>query len=295
MSRPGQTRRCAGPELNKRALESLIKAGCFDYTGINRAQMLGIYDTLLDAESRQRKVRSTGQISLFDSAFGNSAATRHDYPDVPPFSYEEMLRQEREMTGVYLSGHPLEKYQSALKRLPDNTAAILEEIEESNGLGMDGKKVRIGGLLVQASAKITKKGDQMGYLTLEDLTGQIECMAFPKVYRTFQPLLQEDQPVILSGRLSVREDEEPRIIVEAVEPLIKQEPIYSKLYIRVCAPQRAEAERILAAHPGKIPVYLNDPVENKTFRAPESLWIKDDIGLLRDLHALLGTENVRLV
>ncbi len=288
-------RRCAGPELNKRALESLIKAGCFDYTGINRAQMLGIYDTLLDAESRQRKVRSTGQLSLFDSAFGNSAATRHDYPDVPPFSYEEMLRQEREMTGVYLSGHPLEKYQSALKRLPDNTAAILEEIEESNGLNMDGKKVRIGGLLVQASAKITKKGDQMGYLTLEDLTGQIECMAFPKVYRTFQPLLQEDQPVILSGRLSVREDEEPRIIVEAAEPLMKQEPIYSKLYIRVRAPQRAEAERILAAHPGKIPVYLNDPVENKTFRAPESLWIKDDISLLRDLNALLGTENVRLV
>ncbi len=289
-------RRCAGPELNKRALESLIKAGCFDYTGINRAPMLGIYDTLLDAESRQRKVRSTGQLSLFDSAFGNTAAVvQEDYPDIPPFSYEEMLRQERDMTGVYLSGHPLEKYKSALKCLPDNTAAILESMDVSDSLAMDGRKVRIGGLLVQVDAKITKKGDQMAYMTLEDLTGQIECLAFPKVYRTFQPLLQADQPVILSGRLSAREDEDPRIVVESVEPLIKHESIQGKLYIRVRSSQRTRTEQLLSLYPGKIPVYLNDPDQNKTFRAPESLWVNDDIALFTKLEELLGPANVRLV
>ena len=286
-------RRCAGPELNKRALESLIKAGCFDYTGVNRAPMLAIHDSLLDAESRQRKVRSTGQLSLFDSAFGISAsATQNQYPDTTPFSYEDMLRQEREMTGVYLSGHPLEKYAPALKRLPDNTATILELSESGNG---DGKKVRLGGLLVQVETKITKKGDQMAYLTLEDLTGQIECLAFPRIYQSFQPLLQEDQPVIISGRLSVREDEAPRIVVDSAEPLLKQAELIQKLYLRVRADRRGKVEKLLAGHPGRIPVYLNVPEENKTYRAPESLWVADDLQLMSDLTALLGSDNVRLV
>ena len=294
-------RRCAGPELNKRALESLIKAGCFDYTGINRAAMLAVYDTLLDTESRQRKVRSTGQLSLFDSAFGvTPAASRNEYPDVTPYTYEEMLKQEREMTGVYLSGHPLQKYEAALKRLPASTSTIFDQAAENDGLGLDGKKVRLGGLLADVSTKLTKKGDQMAYLTLEDLTGQIECLAFPRVYQAYQSLLQADQPVILSGRLSVREDEAPKVIVETAEPLLKQEeqspgPSQGKLYLRLSSDQRELAEAILLKYPGKIPVYLNDRSLNKTFRAPESMWITDAPGLIAELESLLGQENVKLV
>ena len=294
-------RRCAGPELNKRALESLIKAGCFDYTGVNRASMLAVYDSLLDAESRQRKVRSTGQLSLFDTSFGVlPASEREDYPDTPLFSYEDMLRQEREMTGVYLSGHPLEKYRSALKQLPDNTASVFEQNDNDESLSMDGKKARMGGLITQVDTKITKNGDQMAYLNLEDLTGQIECLAFPRVYRTFQPLLKADQPVILSGRLSAREDEEPRLIVESAEPLVKKEETQvsnkpAKLYLRLHQNQRAETELLLARYHGSIPVYLNDPDISKTFRAPESLWISRSKELIDKLEFLLGAENVRLV
>ena len=295
-------RRCAGPDLNKRALECLIKAGCFDYTGVNRAPMLALYNTLLDAESRQRKARSAGQISLFDGAFAAvPAAGRDDYPQVPPFAYEDLLSQEREVTGVYLSGHPLEKYKGALRLLPDNTAGIAELTSDEQDLSADGRRIRMGGLLVQADTKVTKKGDQMAYLTLEDLTGQIECLAFPRVYRTWQNLLQVDQPVILSGRLSVREDEAPRLIVEAAEPLIKQAenntpaPTAGKLYLRVRAAQRPAIERLLESAPGRIPVILNDPDTGKTYRAPDSLHVDDSPGLLGDLEALLGPENVKLV
>ena len=140
----------------------------------------------------------------------------------------------------------------------------------------------------------------MAYLNLEDLTGQIECLAFPRVYRTFQPLLKADQPVILSGRLSAREDEEPRLIVESAEPLVKKEETQvsnkpAKLYLRLHQNQRAETELLLARYHGSIPVYLNDPDISKTFRAPESLWISRSKELIDKLEFLLGAENVRLV
>ena len=246
-------------------------------------------------------MRSTGQISLFDSAFGGAAAAGHDeYPDVPPFSYEDMLRQEREMTGVYLSGHPLEKYRSALRMLPDNTATILEQTSDGENLSLDGKRVRLGGHLADVETKITKKGEQMAYLTLEDLTGQIECLAFPRVYHTYQALLQQDQPVILSGRLSVREEEAPRVVVDAAEPLIKrkEKPAASaagKLFIRLPGARRQEAEKLLGRYPGRVPVYLNDTTLNKTFRAPETLWVTAGRELLSELESRFGSDNVKLV
>ena len=294
-------RRCAGPDMNKRALECMIMAGCFDTFGINRAPLLALYDTLLDAETRQRRVRSSGQISLFDSAFGVvPAAGQDDYPDVPPFAYEDLLKQEREVTGVYLSGHPLEKYRSALRSLPDDTASVMELASDENSMSADGKRIRMGGLITQADVKVTRKGDPMAYLTLEDLTGQIECLAFPRVYRTYQSLLQIDRPVILSGRLSIREDEAPRLVVDAAEPLLKKEETVPqtarhKLYIRVREPQRKEAEAMLMDYPGRIPVYLYDPDTKKTYLAPDTMRVSGHPDQLLALETLLGTDNVKMV
>ncbi len=287
-------RRCAGPEINKRALECLIKAGCFDCFSVNRASLLALYDTLLDAEARQRKTRSTGQISLFDSGV-SLAAGRDEYPEVPALSYEDMLRQEREVTGVYLSGHPLAKYEEALRKMPDSSADV-EEWTAGDALS-DGKKVRVGGLLSRVETKVTKKGDMMAYLTLEDLTGQLECLVFPRIYQTYQPLLQQDQPVILNGRVSVREDEEPRVIVDSAEPLVQKAPVarQSRLYLKVRQSQRRDTELLLTKYHGTVPVYYHDPDTKKTYLAPETLWIAPSDPLLNGLNQLLGPDQVRLV
>ena len=303
-------RRCAGQDLSKRALESLIKAGCFDMCGVERARLLAVYDTALDTENRQHRVRVSGQVSLFDSAFvGSTAAFVTDsYPELPPFPYEELLRQEKEMTGVYLSGHPLDKYDEELKSLPNDMRQISEWMEAPDGgAGADGRRVRIGGIILEEKAKATKKGGMMCVMTLEDRTGQIECLLFQRAYEQYSALIRVDQPVILSGRLSVREEEDPKLVVESVEPLRQTDrkkrmsdleiarAASVRLYLRLDDGRRQEAQRILVKYPGNTPVYLSDPATRATYLCPRSIWVKDSQELTDALTEAFGPENVRFV
>ncbi len=287
-------RRMAGGDMNKRALESLIKAGCFDYCGVNRARLLAGYEGLLDAGARQRKRQSTGQLSLFDGGFGiDAAAQKEDYPQAFPISDEDRLRQEREVTGVYLSGHPLAAYRAALRALPDSTASIAELVGDDGSLNADGQHIRMGGLLTQADVKSTKKGDTMAYLTLEDMTGQIECLVFPRVFQLCQGLLRVDQPVILSGRLSLREGEAPKLIVMSAEPLLKTADRPHKLYLRARSAEWQSLTPLLSQYHGDVAVYVNDPETGVTCRAPEALWTDGSPALLQALRARLGNDNVK--
>ena len=138
--------RCARTDLSKKAVESLIMAGCFDSPEAHRAQLLTVYEGAMDGESRSRRNNVDGQISLFDLNIGEAPALRRDYPKIPPYPVQELLRQEKEVTGVYLSGHPLNAYTEALHRLPLDTAKIrVWTEEEDSGLSHDGAKARMGG------------------------------------------------------------------------------------------------------------------------------------------------------
>ncbi len=209
-------------ECNKRVVESLIKAGAFDSTGANRMQLLAVYESAMDATISRRKANVDGQLSLFDMAFGDAPVIEETrtLPILADFPSRQKLAMEKEISGVYITGHPLDDYRETLQKLPFSTAQLdgIEE-REDHGMEMDGMFVEMGGILTEVKGKATKKGAYMGFITIEDLTGQIECLVFPKVYEKYQAMMAVDDLVVLSGKLSIREDEAPKLLVDTLTPL----------------------------------------------------------------------------
>ena len=329
-------RRIDTSECNKRVVESLIKAGAFDGMGGNRPQLLAVFESAMDANSSLRKQTVDGQISLFDMAFGGAPLVQenHTLPNLPDYPLRQRLALEKEIAGVYITGHPLDDYRDVLGKLPFSTAD-LDGLEEraDRGLSLDGQIVDMGGILTEVKGKATKKGAYMGFITLEDLTGQIECLVFPKVYERYQGMMAVDDLVVLHGRLSIREEEAPKLLVEKLIPLEAWHPEESapaatmgpstarpvpppkrhtseapkltdaqaaakaprKLYLRLNRPQMDAASSTLSLYPGSVPVYLHLPAEKMTLLAPKTGWCDASDGCLNRLNALLGAENVKLL
>ena len=329
-------RRIDTSECNKRVVESLIKAGAFDGMGGNRPQLLAVFESAMDANSSLRKQTVDGQISLFDMAFVGAPLVQenHTLPNLPDYPLRQRLALEKEIAGVYITGHPLDDYRDVLGKLPFSTADLdgLEE-REDRGLSLDGQIVDMGGILTEVKGKATKKGAYMGFITLEDLTGQIECLVFPKVYERYQGMMAVDDLVVLHGRLSIREEEAPKLLVEKLIPLEAWHPEESapaapmgqstarpvpppkrhaseapkltdaqaaakaprKLYLRLNRPQMDAASSTLSLYPGSVPVYLHLPAEKMTLLAPRTGWCDASDGCLNRLNALLGAENVKLL
>lgn len=302
-------RRMGGEDVNKRAVESLIKAGCFDQLGAKRVQCIAVYESAMDSQTNQRKQNVTGQVSFFD--FGQSGEEMHTqetYPPLKEFPLKELLAQEKEMTGVYCSAHPLDEYAEYLKHLSFNTAAMNELAEqEDKGLSADGRRVSMGGIIAQAHSKATKKGAMMGFLTLEDQTGQVECLLFPKVYDRYSRSIAADQPVLITGRLSIREEEDPKLIVDTIEPLVIPKTLDTrtdaqiardakiKLYVRIRREQFAVVQEVLQRMPGDIPVYLHIPAEKLTLLAPREMWVDDALDARATLMSEIDEENLKVV
>ena len=329
-------RRIDTSECNKRVVESLIKAGAFDGMGGNRPQLMAVFESAMDANSSLRKQTVDGQISLFDMAFGGAPLVQenHTLPNLPDYPLRQRLALEKEIAGVYITGHPLDDYRDVLGKLPFSTADLdgLEE-REDRGLSLDGQIVDMGGILTEVKGKATKKGAYMGFITLEDLTGQIECLVFPKVYERYQGMMAVDDLVVLHGRLSIREEEAPKLLVEKLIPLEAWHPEESapaapmgpstarpvpppkrhtseapkltdaqaaakaprKLYLRLNRPQMDAVSSTLSLYPGSVPVYLHLPAEKMTLLAPKTGWCDASDGCLNRLNALLGAENVKLL
>ena len=245
-------RRIDTSECNKRVVESLIKAGAFDGMGGNRPQLLAVFESAMDANSSLRKQTVDGQISLFDMAFGGAPLVQenHTLPNLPDYPLRQRLALEKEIAGVYITGHPLDDYRDVLGKLPFSTADLdgLEE-REDRGLSLDGQIVDMGGILTEVKGKATKKGAYMGFITLEDLTGQIECLVFPKVYERYQGMMAVDDLVVLHGRLSIREEEAPKLLVEKLIPLEAWHPEESPPPRRWGRAPRAPCRRRSATHP----------------------------------------------
>ena len=324
-------RRIDTGECNKRVVENLIRAGAFDYTGALRPQMLAVYESAMDASISRRKQNVDGQLSLFDMAFGGEALVteQEELPSLPDFPLRTRLAMEKEVSGVYITGHPLDDYRDALDELSFSTADLegLDE-REDHGMELDGRAVEMGGILTEVKGKATKKGAYMGFITLEDLTGQIECLVFPKVYERYQGMLAADDLVVLSGKLSIREEESPKLLVDRVTPLeewkVQSAPRQAdrpapapapahhkpeaprltdaqaaqqarrKLYLRLSRPQMDRATAMLALHPGSVPVYMHLPEEKITLLAPRLSWCDATDNCLARLSELLGADNVKL-
>ena len=320
--------RVTGGELNKKGVESLIRCGALDELPGNRNQKLHVYERAMDGVSRSQKSVVAGQLSLFGLADGALDAPPPPMPNLPPLDKRQLLQMEKETTGVYISGHPLDAYADQLGKLTVN-ARFLESLAEEtadHGMGWDQKPVRMGGIIAEKKMKATRSGSMMAFVQLEDMYGVTEVLVFPKVYEREAAKLVEDAPVVMAGKLSVREDESPKLLLDRVAPLSDMEALDAprrggyapaptvdeygaplpdtgydrapvrasrRLYLKLTADQREEALRILAETPGGICVMLYMADEKKTYQAPREYWVDEgyDFGALANL---LGADNIVL-
>ena len=203
-------------EVNKRAVENLIKAGACDCLDGNRQQMINVYSIVLDNLANEKKKSMSGQMTLFDFA---SEEEKMDYeirlPDLPEFSKEIKLGFEKEVLGIYLSGHPLEDYEGKWRK---NISAVTSDFmldEETNEVKVkDNESVMVGGMIVEKTIKYTKNNKTMAFLTLEDLLGTVEVIVFPNNYDKYHHLLNEDEKVFIRGHANVEEDKNGKLICD---------------------------------------------------------------------------------
>ncbi|MBQ6858186.1 MAG: hypothetical protein IJO02_02035, partial [Clostridia bacterium] len=301
--------------VNKRVVESLILAGAFDCTGANRAQLMAVYEAALDGANRTRRSNIAGQMSLFGD--GMLEDVNPPLPKIPDFPLRTRLSHEKAVTGLYITGHPLSDYTTSLSRMSMDTAKLAELLEgPDHGLSSDGLRVQMGGMLTEVRQKATKAGNLMGFVTLEDLTGTIESLVFPKVLERVSPDLAPDTAVILTGRLSIREDDDVKLLLDSVEPLLTNaESIEAEkngvitaapaaaqtllpgntLYLRLPSDSAVQmVSPVLARHRGDKPVVLYIESSGVKLRAPRELHIAPTKALMDELIGMLGAKNVVL-
>lgn len=282
-------------QVNKKVLESLIKSGALDTLGMHRAQMLGNMPRVLEWAQRQQADRQQGQISLFGGVTTDIAATAPAVEPVATWLESEQLTYEKEALGFYISSHPLIAVQPQLRRLVTATSQTLAEMQGEH-------TVTVGGLITQHRVQMTKNGDRMAFLTLEDLYGSLEIIVFPETYRQSLAACESEEPVIIWGK-SEGDGAEGRLIAQRLLPL--KDAIacgdFRRLMLTV-SPQHERAtltqvQALLAAAPGACNVLLHlhfPDGERVLLRATERLNVAPSLELLVGLEGLLGTENVRV-
>ncbi|KGK87330.1 DNA polymerase III subunit alpha [Clostridium sp. HMP27] len=295
--------------INKRAVESLIKAGALDSFGVYRSRLLAVHEKVMDGINGDKKKNIQGQINLF-SDFGDEQIDPIDikYPEIREFDKKHLLFMEKEMTGLYLSGHPLEEHKEVLK---NKTSINIGEIissgtleEDSEGVLVqdkkvkDGQKVKIGGIITSVNKKLTKNNDMMAFVELEDLYGIIELVVFPKVFNKVRQLINEDAIILASGRVSIREDEAPKILCEDISELLVSS--IEKVYIRIdteeeLQPSLRQLKIICPSYKGNVPIYLYVKSINKAFVMNKELWVNGEKELLTFLKNQFGIENIKVV
>ncbi len=285
--------------MNKRAVESLIRCGAMDSIGANRAQLLAIFEKTIDSIHEDRKRNIEGQFSIFDRI--EDTNNKDNLPSLKEFPQKVLLSMEKEILGIYVSGHPLEPYKKELSAVSNiTTSEIFTQLDEgTNNIQQvrDGQRVKIGGIIVEKKNKITKNNNIMAFLTIEDMYGSIECIVFPRTYENYNNLLAEDGLIVIEGRLSISEVEEPKIICEKIMPLNKYK--LDKVYIKISKDKPNnifnKIKPILQRYPGDVPVYLYLENQNKTFVADRSLWIKiTDNKSIDELESLLGKDSIKI-
>jgi DNA polymerase-3 subunit alpha len=290
--------------VNKRAIESLIKAGAFDCFKVFRSQMLAVYEKLLDGMHNDRKKNIQGQMNLFSDFVEDVGFLEVQYPNIKEFEKKYLLAMEKEMTGLYISGHPLEEFEDTLKvktntRISDiiTTEALEEEAIEQVFRIRDGDRVIIGGMISEVNKKVTRNNDMMAFVRLEDMYGGIEVIIFPKVFQNYKLLIEEDQVIMVRGRVSIREEEQPKILCESIEPLVKVNN--DKVYILIDNDTlRKEAfdkiKNIIKDHKGSQPIILCTRKERYKFQLDKEYWIKPNEDILSYFRQEFGEQNVKV-
>lgn len=291
--------RMADKEVNKKAIENFIKSGTFDSLGGTRKQFMSVYVQIMERIQQDKKNNMAGQLSLFDIV---SDEQKEEFelklPDVGEYSKEMKLAFEKEVLGIYISGHPLEEYRDMWRKNITNTTADFFLDEETNRTVVeDGKKVTIGGMISEKKIKYTKQDKVMAFLQVEDLVGSVEVIVFPKSYEKYAGKIVEDNKVFIRGRVSVEEDKDGKLICEQIDSF---EEIPKKLWIKFANKESYEDKReelfhILEDSDGKdsVIIYVENPKSMNPL--PPNWNVSAGAALLDRLGERFGKENVKVV
>ncbi len=316
-------RRMYGGELNKRSVESLIKSGALDGLGANRRQMLEGYPKAGEVLAARERWRSTGQISLFGDEPDDEELS---LPLVDEDSPSVLLAGEKEVTGLYISGHPMSHYEALYPKY--GAVKLVRVTDPEQNQSYDNTSIYVMGMITAKRLKLTKSGENMAFLTVEDMTGAIEVLVFPRVYAAHSHRLVAGEPVFLRGRVSLKEEEAAKLILDDVMTLeeralgpMADRPAYqggsqgspaggppaevaaapppsprAGVYLHVTsmdAPPVARVKLLLQIFEGGCPVYFQADDTGKLLRAPRTIWCDPNPVLLRELGVTLGSENVK--
>lgn len=290
--------RLTSKEINKRTIENLIKAGALDSLGATRRQMMMVYACVLDEVNREKKENISGQMSLFDF-FSEEEKKEYEiqYPDVGEFEQSQKLAFEKEVLGIYVSGHPLQDYMSSMEKQITARSTDFEPYEET-GLAVvkDGRHYIVGGLISNVTVKLTKTNQNMAFVTLEDLYGTVEVILFPRDYQKYRDLLVMDTGVYVRGRASVSE-ETGKLVAELV---LSMDQLPKEVWIQVpdvgCFQEKQESlYQVIRQFPGELPLVIYSRKEKAIKRLPAYENISDAPSVLEELTLLFGEKNIKLV
>ena len=306
-------KRLYGKNMNSRAIESLIKCGAFDGLGANRRQLLAVSKTVLDDLDYEAKHNMGGQLSFFDLGDeATKASSEPEIPDLSEFRTPELLYMEKEIAGIYLSGHPIDNYTDYAERL--GADKIGEIVSNESGFYTDGKKVVLVCIVSKVKTQLTKTNKIMAFVNVEDRFGTMESVVFPNIYDRNSVFLNEGTAVIIKGTLNFKENEEPKVICDSISKAYTNEecknipvqniPRQNKpapnnpptaLYIRIddlYTDKYSRAKRVLDIFEGSTPVifYLTD--SGRKVKAPQNMWVTLNDVMIKELKYQLGDKNV---
>ncbi len=291
--------RMNGREVNKRSVESFIKAGALDCFPGTRKQKMMVYAAIMDSIYQEKKTSMAGQMTLFDFACEED---KKEYeiamPPVGEYEKEELLGFEKEVLGIYVSGHPLEEYEGKWrKNITNTTADFLVEEETGETKIKDSASAMIGGMITEKTIKYTKTNQAMAFLTIEDLLGTVEVVVFPRDYGKYQSLLEVDSKVFIRGRANVEEEKNGKLICERVYGFDEAK---RELWIQFPDKEQFIAQedklyKMLAESDGKDSVVIYLSAERARKRLPDSRNIEIEEGLMNNLTKIYGENNVKVV
>ena len=296
-------RRMSGRDLNKRAVENLIKAGAFDSMGHTRRALISVHTSVMDSIANSQRNNIMGQFDLFGD-FGGEEENHEQIhiPHMPEFSAMEKMVMEKETTGLYLSGHPMDSYRDAVRRMGAvPLGAVMGDFASEDGPGRfhDGQNITVAGVVSSFKTKTTRNNTLMSYIQLEDDTGSMELMAFQRALDTGGNYVIDNAAIIVKGRISARDEKEPQLMVDSIRPISDLHeletnappPRQKKLWIKVSSANEPVLKRIkliLTMFPGTHQMIIYCEKEQKRMGA--NCLIHE--GLVEELKELLGEENV---
>ena len=289
--------------INKRSIESLIKAGAFTSLGETRATLMLQYQSIIDSVQSGLKNNVPGQSNLFDMFESKDADERDDFTRREEFDKSELLRMEKEVLGIYLSDHPLRTYSNIIEKYSNFSTGDLED-DAYNEKNFDGKRVKVVGIIESINKKFTKNQKIMEFVKFEDLYGTMELIVFPQKYEQYSDILNEDEILIVSGRLNIIEGEDPKILVDNIQSIKtisnveKQDETQPKLFLRITKNMPSyildKVKPILLNSKGNTQsnIYFEEKKQNYLLGNEFRISVEDDT--IDELVSLLGRENVVL-